>query len=129
MGFQPESEQHPLAAVFGADRTALDTSGHYVVLPTVAVERLLPHQQHQLAELVTAVQCVPGPWPTYRVQPLRPAPVAELGPDQLSQAGIDIELDDQGQLGYRELSTGSPITALEQYSVLVPTSDPLFPPR
>lgn len=129
MSFQPEHEQHPLAAVFSADRTALDTSGQYAVLPIAAVERLLPYQQHQLAELVTAVQCVPGPWPTYRVQPLRPAPVAELGPDQLAQAGIDTELDEQGQLSYRERATGSPITALEQYSVLVPAPDPLFPPR
>lgn len=99
----------------------------YVVVPRVLAENMpLPWQQ-QAAHLIEQLHHdhAQAPWPLYRVDPSRRAALTACDEHQLTEVGASVELDDQGELVYRDARTGQLITDPEARLVLVPCPDPL----
>ncbi|MGH3980226.1 MAG: hypothetical protein ACRDRZ_14675 [Pseudonocardiaceae bacterium] len=112
-------------------RDHLDRSRHgvddaYVVLPRSLAEAMpLPWQQ-QMAYLIGELHCAYGdlPWPVYRVVPSRTERLVDLDEGQLTEAGYLVEIDQTGELVYRDRD-GGVVDEPESQRVLVSCLDPI----
>jgi len=101
-------------------------SPEYVVLPRSLAESMpLPWQQ-QFRNLLAEFHHAYGqlPWPLYRVLPSRTEALVNLDDQQLEAEGYRIELDNNGEVVYRD-SDGRRIDNPEETMVLVTCLDPI----
>ena len=126
----PTASAHPLRELFGANQQGLSGDGRYVVLPTSVLERTPLGWQQQLAELLRWLQHehAAAPWPHWEVTTRIRRTVAELSENQLGEAGVVYEIDDEGRGGHVWSATGERIEHPETTTVLVTVSDPMFRP-
>ncbi|MEU5693777.1 hypothetical protein [Actinosynnema sp. NPDC020468] len=98
----------------------------YAVLPRSLVEAMpLVWQQqmtHLLAEFHRAYAHLE--WPAYRVIPSRRERLVDLDEDQLSEIGVIMEIDSDGDVVYRDRG-GRRIDNPEEQSALVSVLDPI----
>lgn len=121
----PPASATPLADLLGQPRPGV--TGDYVVLPRPLAESMpLPWQQ-QMATLLSQLHAAfsEAPWPRYRIVATREAPLTGLDEAELAQVGVHADLDDDGDLVYRNASTGTPITDAAERTVQVQCTDPL----
>ncbi len=124
----PPASSTPLADLL--NRGGPGVTKDYVVLPRSLAEQMpLPWQQHAahvLAEFYQTHQHLN--WPQYRVLPSREERLVDLDEEQLAEVGYVVEMDNTGELVYRE-RTGRKVENPEQKKVLVTCLDPVVPRR
>lgn len=99
----------------------------YVVLPRAMAEDMPLPWQRQLASVLGQFHHMHRElsWPKYRVLPSREEKLADLDEEQLAEAGYTVEMDDNGDLVYRERS-GRKVEDPEATTVLVTCLDPVI---
>ncbi len=124
----PPASSAPLRDYFATTKPGTDAG--YVVLPRSLVEAMpLPWQQHMtylLSEFHQAFSHVT--WPVYRVQPSRHEHLTDLDEEQLAEVGYVVEIDQDGELVYRDRA-GRVVARPAETTVLVSCLDPIPPPR
>jgi hypothetical protein len=124
----PPASSAPLRDYFATTKPGADPG--YVVLPRSLVEAMpLPWQQHMtylLSEFHQAFSHVT--WPIYRVQPSRHEKLTDLDEEQLAEVGYVVEIDQAGELVYRDRA-GRVVVRPGETTVLVSCLDPIPPPR
>ncbi|MPY97834.1 MAG: hypothetical protein GEU97_07510 [Actinophytocola sp.] len=99
----------------------------YVVLPRSIAEDMPLPWQRQLASVLGEFHHMHRElsWPKYRVLPSREEKLTDLDEEQLAEAGYTVEMDDDGDLVYRERS-GRKVEDPEATTVLVTCLDPVI---
>ncbi len=121
----PPASATPLRDLLGEPHPSV--SPDYVVLPRSLVESMPLPWQHQMAALLAELHAAfaRAPWPRYQITPTREAPLNGLDEAELAQVGVHADLDDEGDLVYRDARTGAPIPDADERIVQVRCSDPL----
>ncbi|GAA5128603.1 hypothetical protein [Haloechinothrix salitolerans] len=99
----------------------------YVVLPRSIAEDMPLPWQRQMASVLGQFHHMHRElsWPKYRVLPSREEKLTDLDEEQLAEAGYTVEMDDNGDLVYRERS-GRRVEDPEATTVLVTCLDPVL---
>lgn len=122
----PPASSKPLADYLDSgELPGVDKNG-YAVLPRSLAESMpLPWQQ-QMTALLADFHNAFGhlQWPVYQVVPSRTERLVDLDEEQLAEIGMVVELDQDGELVYRERG-GRRVENPEHTTVLVSCLDPI----
>ncbi|MBO0879979.1 MAG: hypothetical protein J2P17_06350 [Mycobacterium sp.] len=103
-----------------------DSCDHaYAVLPWRLVEMMPIRWQRDLVALLDELhrQHPTAPWPIYDVAPKAHMPLADVSTAQEAEVGVIREVDDTGDLVFRDRNTGQRIEHPDQVTVLVGVRD------
>jgi hypothetical protein len=122
---QPPASATPLEDYRAARPPGVSIDGDYAVLPWRLVETMpLAWQQEYRALLAELHRQHPrAPWPGYRVVPVTRTPVEDLTIHEQTEAAVIQEIDDAGELVYRDRITGARLAPTDLR--LVTCRDPL----
>lgn len=120
----PPASSTPLADQLAHGGPGVD--GKYVVLPRSLAEHMPLPWQRQLASVLAQFHHTHRElsWPLYRVVPSREEKLVDLDEQQLAEAGYLVEMDEGGELVYRDRS-GSEVDDPANTVVLVSCLDPV----
>ncbi|WP_034274935.1 hypothetical protein [Haloechinothrix halophila] len=124
----PPASSTPLADQLA--RGGPGVTAEYVVLPRSIAEDMPLPWQRQIASVLEQFHHMHRDlsWPKYRVLPSREEKLTDLDEEQLAEAGYTVEMDDDGELVYRERS-GRRVDEPEETTVLVTCLDPVVSER
>ncbi|MPY79674.1 MAG: hypothetical protein GEV04_14625 [Actinophytocola sp.] len=121
----PPASSTPLADQLA--RGGPGVTDDYVVLPRSVAEDMPLPWQRQMASVLGQFHHTHRElsWPRYRVLPSREERLTDLDEEQLAEAGYAVEMDDDGELVYRERN-GRKVDDPETTTVLVTCLDPVI---